>query len=211
MVKWVKRFDPRKGFCKYRCGRVTAPGYNGNGNPYDTCCRECATTFGNPLYHSRECKQRKRAGSTQRQPSTSQSRSRSADRVFSYRKHRSGRLVRTDQPYRPKKRENIGFTLEQRREFDRAARLGGIPNGSQIRKLWKIYNKKEIIQKLDTLCPNHGFTDKSPKTPMLVMWLQHLPWKENKEALKRFRYLTIVQRWSGPEEPDLYDYPFILD
>ena len=42
--------------CKMNCGYSTAPGLTRNGNPYDTCCRDCAVSSGDN--HHISCHQR---------------------------------------------------------------------------------------------------------------------------------------------------------
>ena len=43
--------------CMYGCGRLPTPGRRPNGEPYDTCCRACATAQGalSPAQHDAAC------------------------------------------------------------------------------------------------------------------------------------------------------------
>mmetsp|Transcript_42467 Transcript_42467/g.70075 ORF Transcript_42467/g.70075 Transcript_42467/m.70075 type:complete len:205 (-) Transcript_42467:102-716(-) len=67
-TKAARRSAPAMGFsvnfCKFGCGRPCNPGFTGNGNPYDTCCRACVISNAQQLAfptHDASCNQRNSA------------------------------------------------------------------------------------------------------------------------------------------------------
>ena len=44
--------------CKFGCSKKCNPGLTARGNPFDTCCKSCAVSKGNPMSHDFECDSR---------------------------------------------------------------------------------------------------------------------------------------------------------
>eukprot|EP00483_Globobulimina_turgida_P011244 UN11266 len=45
-------------YCKYGCGKTCNPGFTARGNPFDTCCKQCAVSQGASSDHDSSCNSR---------------------------------------------------------------------------------------------------------------------------------------------------------
>ena len=114
--------------------------------------------------------------------------------------------MRTDLPYKPKRREIIGLSYEQFRAIRKIWDQRPVPKSVErlparaMGELWKLYDRIEIVQKLDVLCPGHGFTKTSHKIPMLVKWVQHQAKRDDPEFIRRCR--------SIPEQKEAWRLPW---
>ena len=109
-----------------------------------------------------------------------------------HRKHRSGLKVPTDvSPYKPDRGDRlIGYSLKQRERMDRTGHAAGLTQVQIIGDmydLWKLYDREQIVNRLDSLCPEHGYTKTSDKSQMLALWVQHEDICENPEILRKIR------------------------
>lgn len=81
----------------------------------------------------------------------------------------NGRHCRFAIKREPKRRGLI--TLSKNTYFNQ---MHGDPMDLNMQWLWRLCSKREIIQKLDTLCPGHRVTMSSwNKVPMLKKWLEY--------------------------------------
>ena len=69
-----------------------------------------------------------------------------------------------------------------------------------IQKLWKLYDREEIVDRLNVLCPGHGFTKDSLKTPMLILWIQNEAIANNAEAKRRISCYPSAWLYRIPPE-----------
>ena len=108
-----------------------------------------------------------------------------------HREHRSGLKVPTDvPPNKPDRGDRlIGYSEKQARQMGLAGCAAGFDAGqmSDMRALWKLYDREQIFDRLNVLCPGHGYKKTSNKPPMLVLWIQHEDILENPEILHRIR------------------------
>ena len=69
-------------------------------------------------------------------------------------------------------------------------------DGGQVddmHNLWKLYNREEIVDKLNVLCPGHGFTKESLKIPMLILWLQNEDVCDDPDFMRKVRFYGYVR------------------
>ena len=108
-----------------------------------------------------------------------------------HREHRSGRKVPTGvPPYKPDRGDRlIGYSAKQIRQMDRAGDAAGFDAGQMalMRQLSKLYDRGQIVNRLDIVCPEHGYKGTSHKIPMLVLWMQNEDIVENPEILRKIR------------------------
>ena len=110
---------------------------------------------------------------------------------FYYREHRSGLKVPTDvPPYKPDRGDRlIGYSAKQRRQMAHTGLAAGFDTGqiALMRQLWKIYDRGQIVNRLDVVCPGHGYKETSLKTSMLILWIQHEDITKNPEILRKIQ------------------------
>ena len=112
-------------------------------------------------------------------------------RMAPVRKHRSGRIVRTDISYKPKRTGLI--PISESTEDLLAARAGSDRERYfNLIELWQLYDRAEIIEGLDVLSPRHGLKASGPKIPMLMKWTECQDMTENPEAMERWHRLIDV-------------------
>ena len=113
--------------------------------------------------------------------------------MVSVRKHRSGRSVRTDIPYKPKRTGLI--PISEGTEDLLAGRAGSDRKRYfNLIELWQLYDRVEIIERLDVLCPGHGLKANGPKIPMLMKWTECQRMSDNPEAMER--YNRLLNPWT---------------
>ena len=119
-----------------------------------------------------------------------------------HRQHRSGLEVKTSIKYRPRRRGLIGYSYEKRKKIAMAGYKAGLDGGQVggIQKLWKLYDREEIVDRLNVLCPGHGFTKNSLKTPMLILWIQTEAIANNAEAKRRISGYPSARLYRIPPE-----------
>ena len=107
----------------------------------------------------------------------------------SHREHRSGLKVITNVQYRPQRRGLIGYSYEQEQAMKTAAYEAGIDvvRTQDVLYLWKLYNREEIVNKLNVICLGHGFTKNSLKIPMLILWMQNEDVIKNPVIIRKAR------------------------
>ena len=113
--------------------------------------------------------------------------------MASVRDHRSGRSVRTDIPYKPKR---TGLIPISESTEDLLAALAGSDRQRYFNliELWQLYDRAEIIERLDVLSPRHGLKASGPKIPMLMKWTECQRMTENPEAMER--YHRLLDPWT---------------
>ena len=103
----------------------------------------------------------------------------------------NGRLESTDvpPPAKPERTKLIGRSEEQHLQMEIQGSDAGLRTGGLLRldDLWKLYDIGQIKDKLDVICPGHGFTLKGHKIPMLIMWVQNEDLLQNQAFLQRVR------------------------
>ena len=106
-----------------------------------------------------------------------------------HREHRSGLKVITSVQYRAPRRGLIGYSYEQEQAMRTAAYEAGINvvRTREVLYLWKLQSREEIVNKLNVLCPGHGFTKDSLKIPMLILWMQNEDIKKNPVVIRKAR------------------------
>lgn len=108
-----------------------------------------------------------------------------------HREHRSGRKVPTGvPPYKPDRGDRlIGWSAKQSRQMGQAAQTAGFDAGQlgMMSQLWKLYDRGQIVDRLNVVCPGHPYKQTSAKTPMLVLWIQNEDIVENPEILRKIR------------------------
>ena len=124
-----------------------------------------------------------------------------------YRKHRSGLKVPIDVVYTPNRGDRlIGYSYKQMQQMEHACFEAGFNGGqmSTIHTLWKLYDRGQIVDKLNVVCPGHGYKKTSLKTPMLVLWIQNEDINQNQEIIGRIRSYSYARMTKAPtrkEEP----------
>lgn len=108
---------------------------------------------------------------------------------FWYREHRSGLKVPTNIQHQTNRRDAlIGCSAEQSDTMAMACCQAGLFGLMlRIHGLWRLYDKEELVDRLNVLCPGHGFTKRSHKTPMLILWMQNEDMKNNPEVMRKIR------------------------
>lgn len=88
--------------------------------------------------------------------------------------------------YVKQRRGVIGLTAKQYCDIHEASLDAGfgLGQGINLRILWRLFDIPETMTRLNNICPGHGLTVKD-KIAMQVLWLQHQPFEQNKEALQR--------------------------
>ena len=113
-----------------------------------------------------------------------------------YREHRSGLKVPTDVRYKPDRGNRlIGFSYEQLEQMEEEGEEAGLDVGQidTMTILWKIYDRGQIVDRLNVLCPGHRFTKRSLKIPMLILWLQNEDTTKNPEIIRKIRSYPIAR------------------
>lgn len=123
----------------------------------------------------------------------------------SFRKHRSGRLVRTDLQYKPTRRGIIGKSQNIKDQFlafgdscsnDPNFNSLNMDPETTMRTWWRLFDKGEILEKLDALCPAHGYNMRTRKIPMLLKWVQLQKSSDDPEVKYRRRTMEHPPRWA---------------
>ena len=108
-----------------------------------------------------------------------------------HREHRSGLKVPTNvPPYRPDRGDRlIGYSAKQVRQMGQAGSAAGFEGGQMVdmSQLWKLYDREQICDRLNVVCPGHGYKKTSDKIPMLILWIQHEDIMDNPEILRKIR------------------------
>ena len=66
--------------------------------------------------------------------------------------------------------------------------------------LWKLYDRGQIVDRLNVVCPGHGFKKTSRKIPMLVLWIQNEDIFENPEITGRWQSYSNARLDKAPIE-----------
>lgn len=119
-----------------------------------------------------------------------------------HRQHRSGLKVPTFDTYRAKRKGLIGYSHKKRKEIAMAGYKAGLDSGQVIgiQKVWKLYDREEIVNRLNVLCPGHEFTKVSLKIPMLILWIQNEDIANNAEAKRRIARYPSAKLFHVPPE-----------
>ena len=84
-----------------------------------------------------------------------------------YREHRSGNRYRVDIPCKPRRKRLVSLPFETyQREIQ------NLPEYFGVWRTWRLYNRKEILQILNELDPNHSVTMKTLKVEMIQKWYE---------------------------------------
>ena len=123
-----------------------------------------------------------------------------------YREHRSGLKVRTDARYKADRGDRlIGFSYKQMKQMYFAGSRAGFHAGQldDMNVLWKLHNREQIVDRLDIVCPGHGFTKHSLKIPLLVLWIQNEDITQNQKILRRIQSYSDLRLYKMPTEKEV--------
>ena len=82
--------------------------------------------------------------------------------------HRSGKNYVTTIQYKAPKRRPIPLTFETW-----SREMSEYPNKWEIRFMWRIRSKQDIVERMHVICAEHRLTMRWKKVPMIVEWLKH--------------------------------------
>ena len=100
------------------------------------------------------------------------------DTIPQYRIHRSGKSYRTDVPHKRRRRKGlISLPYTVWRE-----QIQHLHHDHDIRRLWRLCNREEILKILDELNPNHKVNPRGLKVPMLEECFK-LEWPLSRAAI----------------------------
>ena len=125
--------------------------------------------------------------------------------LLCYREHRSGLKVPTGAGYKPNRGDRlIGFSYEQMMQMYFAGSRAGFHSGQidKMRVLWKLYDREHVVDRLDIVCPGHGYTKDSLKIPMLVLWIQNEDINQNQEILQKIQSYSDLRLYKMPTEKE---------
>ena len=122
-----------------------------------------------------------------------------------YREHRSGLKVPTGVGYKPDRGDRlIGFSYKQMEQMHFTGSRAGFHAGqlNTMRFLWKLYDREQIADRLDVLCPGHEYTKYSLKIPMLVLWIQNEDIYQHQEILQKIQSYSDARLLKRPTEKE---------
>lgn len=120
-----------------------------------------------------------------------------------HREHRSGLKVPTNLEYKPERGHHlIGYSFKKRKEIAKEGFKAGCTGAqvNQMQEIWKVYDRKQLVARLDVICPGHGYRAYSHKIPMMILWVQNENIRNNREVMRKIRSYSHSQMYHCPPE-----------